>query len=88
MHLQIFKVNPTPQSQTQLECSLQKVQICKDNGRVTCLAENHVVIAVVVVVELVAANLVTVVVVVELVAVVELIADIKQPQNKQQTTKI
>jgi hypothetical protein len=59
------------------------------------LAENHVVIAVVVVVELVAANLgtvvvaanlVTVVVVVELVAVVELIADIKQPQNKQQTT--
>ena len=71
------------------------MQICKDNGRVTCLAENHVVVTVVVVVELVAANLgaANLVVVVELVAanlvtVVELIADIKQPKtnNKQQTT--
>jgi hypothetical protein len=77
MHLQIFKVNPTPQSQTQIECGLQKVQMCKDNSRVTCLAENHVVVTVVVVVELVAANLGTVVVAANLVAVVELIADIK-----------
>ena len=69
--------------------------MCKDDSRVTCLAENHVVVTVVVVVELVAANLgaANLVVVVELVAanlvvVVELIADIKQPKinNKQQAT--
>lgn len=49
----------------------------KDNSQVTCLVENHVVATIVVNLGVVAANIV---------AVVELIADIKQPSNTQLAT--